>query len=196
MTASVIQALHFVLETIASVFLLFVILRFMLQLARADFYNPISQTIVKITSPLLKPLRTFIPGVFGIDLASVVLALLVQVLFGEIVALIATGNIINPALLLVWGAIGLIMYIANILLIAILILVISSFVAPYSSHPALTLVRQLMQPLLTPLQKIIPPAGGLDFSVMGLGMIVYVVKILLGGLAMSAGVQPFFVIGF
>ncbi|ABD82898.1 YggT family protein [Saccharophagus degradans] len=196
MATSVIQALVFIIETIASVFLLLVILRFILQMARADFYNPISQAIVKITSPVLKPLRVVIPGLFGIDIASIVLALLVQIAFGEIVSLIGTGNFINPVYLLIWGAIGLIMYVANILIIAILVLVITSFVAPYSTHPALTLVRQLMQPLLAPIQKIIPPAGGLDFSVMALGMIIYVAKILLGGVAVSAGVLPFYVIGF
>lgn len=196
MATSVIEALVFILETVASIFLLFVILRFMLQLARADFYNPISQTIVKVTTPVLKPLRVVIPGLFGIDIASIVLALLVQILFGELVSLIATGGLINPVYLLVWGAIGLIMYLANILIIAILVLVVTSFVAPHSNHPALTLVRQLMQPLLQPIQRIIPPAGGLDFSVMALGMIIYVVKILLGGVAVSAGVIPFYVVGF
>lgn len=135
MATSVIQALVFIIETIASVFLLLVILRFILQMARADFYNPISQAIVKITSPVLKPLRVVIPGLFGIDIASIVLALLVQIAFGEIVSLIGTGNFINPVYLLIWGAIGLIMYVANILIIAILVLVITSFVAPYSTHP-------------------------------------------------------------
>lgn len=196
MTASFIEAIIFILETVASVFLLFVILRFMLQLARADFYNPFSQAVVKITSPALKPLRVFIPGLFGIDFASIVLALLVQLAFGELVALILTGAIINPALLLLWGAIGIIKFLANILLVGILVLVVSSFIAPYSTHPGLALVRQLMQPLLNPLQKIIPPAGGLDFSVMALAMGIYVVRILLDGVAATTGVHTVYIIGY
>ena len=190
-----ITALVFVIETITSVFLFFVILRFMLQLARADFYNPISQAVVKITNPVLLPLRKIIPGLFGIDLASLILALIIQILFGEVMYLLIWGSVLNPVYLLIWGLLATIMFISYILLIGILVLVISSFVAPFSAHPALSLVRQLMQPLLSPIQKFIPPVGGLDFSVMVLGMIIYVCQIFLGGIAQTLQVNPALVLG-
>ena len=192
---TVITALVFVIETITSVFLLFVILRFLLQLARADFYNPISQAIVKITNPVLLPLRKVIPGLFGIDLASVVLALVIQIVFGEVMYFLFWREFINPVYLLIWGLLATIMFISYILLIGILIMVVSSFVAPFSSHPALSLVRQLMQPMLAPIQKFVPPVGGLDFSVMVLGMIIYVVQIFLRGIAVSLQVNSALVLG-
>lgn len=193
--SAVTEALIYIIQTLTSLFLLFVLLRFMLQLARADFYNPISQAIVKITNPVLLPLRKAIPGLFGVDVASLVLALVVQVIFGEVVALIAAGTFFNPGYLLIWGFLATLMFITYILIGGIIILVVSSFVAPYSSHPVLSLTRQLMQPLLAPIQRIIPPMGGLDFSVLFLGMGIYVLQIFLNGFASSLRVNPLLVLG-
>jgi len=193
---SITQALVLIVETIASVYLLFVILRFLLQLVRADFYNPLSQGIVKITNPVLMPLRKVVPGFFGIDLACVILALIVQVVTSEILSLIVIKALINPLPLFFWGIMGLVMYTLNIYLVALFVMVIASFIAPMSSHPALMLIRQLTQPLLTPVQRIIPPMGGLDFSVMAIILVIYVSKIFLNGMAASIGLQPMLVLGF
>ena len=169
----------------------------MLQMARADFYNPFSQAVVKITNPTLIPLRKIVPGVFGVDIASIVLALLIQVLVGEIIAVIATGQLIlNPLPLIIWGALGMMNMVTYIYLVCLLILVVSSFVAPYSSHPILILVRQMMDPILRPVQKIIPPMGGLDFSVFFVGMGIYIVQKIITAFAVSIGLIPAFVIGF
>lgn len=196
MTSSLTQALVLIVETLASVYLLFIILRFLLQLVRADFYNPLSQGVAKITNPVLMPLRKLIPGLFGIDLACVVLAIIFQVLAGELLSFILLQTFINPIPLIFWGAIGLVMYTLNIYLVALFVMVIASFIAPASSHPALMLVRQFTQPLLTPIQRIIPPMGGLDFSVMFLILAIYVAKIFLNGIAISIGLQPLLVLGF
>ncbi len=193
--STVTQALIYIIETLISLYLLFVLLRFMLQLARADFYNPLSQAIVKLTNPVLLPLRKVIPGLFGIDLASLILALAIQVIFGEIVAVIVSGQFVNPGYLLIWGFLATFKFITYVLIGGIIILVISSFVAPYSTHPVLSLTRQLMQPLLTPIQKIVPPMGGLDFSVLFLGMGIYVLQMFLDGFAYSLRVIPDLVIG-
>jgi len=74
------QALLLIIQTLGSLYLLIVLLRFILQLVRADFYNPLSQFIVRATHPLLRPLRRFIPSVGGLDLSSLVLAVLLQML--------------------------------------------------------------------------------------------------------------------
>lgn len=184
------EILVYIVETIGMLFLLFVILRFLLQLARADFYNPICQATQKITNPFLLPLRKIIPGLFGIDLASIVLALLVQLVIGELVALIVTQSLFNPANLLIWGALGILNVTIYIGIGCIIIMVISSFVAPYSTHPVLTIVRQLMEPLIAPVQKIIPSVGGLDFSVMFVGMFLFITQKLLYALAAGSGISP------
>ncbi|HCX26997.1 MAG TPA: YggT family protein, partial [Cellvibrionales bacterium] len=74
------QILELIISSVVELYTMLVLLRLMMQLARADFYNPISQFIVKATDPLLKPLRRFIPGLWGVDMPSIVLALLVQII--------------------------------------------------------------------------------------------------------------------
>ena len=88
--------LHLLVSTVTDIYTLLVVLRFLLQVAKADFYNPLSQFIVKATDPLLKPLRRFIPGFWGIDLSSLVLALLVQIVGVIIVSLLAGALVTNP----------------------------------------------------------------------------------------------------
>lgn len=186
----------FIIESLGTLFLLFVILRFFLQLARADFYNPFSQAIVKVTNPILIPLRRVIPGIFGIDLASVCLAILVQFIIGEAIALVLTHTLFNPLTLLVFAILGTLKVATYILIGCILVMVVTSFVAPHSSHPAILLARQLVDPLTRPIQKFIPPAGGLDFSVFFVGMGIYIVQMVLDGIAASVGLLPILVIGF
>ena len=86
------EALIYIVQTLGSLYLLIVLLRFILQLVRADFYNPLSQFTVKATQPLLKPLRRIIPGFGGLDLASLALAILVQLVLMVLVILIAGAN--------------------------------------------------------------------------------------------------------
>lgn len=193
--STLIQAFIFLLDTFAGIFLLFVILRFLLQLARADFYNPVSQAVVKITNPLLMPLRKAIPGFFGIDLACIALGLIVQLAFAAIMAGLfglPTGGV---ALLLVWAVIGFVLYILNFYFVCVIVLVISSFIAPMSTNPILMLIRQICQPILNPIQKVIPPAGGLDFSVFFLSVGIYLANILLAGVAQAVYFNANYVLG-
>jgi YggT family protein len=87
------QALILIVQTLGSLYLLIVLLRFILQLVRADFYNPLSQFIVRATHPLLRPLRRVIPSIGGLDLSSLLLAIIVQLLLMGAVLMIAYGTI-------------------------------------------------------------------------------------------------------
>lgn len=176
-----------ILQTLGSLYLLVVVLRFLLQLARADFYNPMSQFIVKVTNPPLLPLRRVIPGVMGIDLAAVVLALLVQFVIIELGALILLGGLINPLYALLWSAIGLLALTANIYFWALLIMVIASWVAPQSANPALRLVHQLVEPVMAPFRKIMPDLGGIDISPIFAFLALNIVQVLIKHLAAYAG---------
>ena len=89
------DAAIFIIQTLGSLYLLIVLLRFILQLVRADFYNPLSQFTVKATQPLLKPLRRFIPSIAGLDTASLVLAILVQLLLMMVVILNLKSGMIH-----------------------------------------------------------------------------------------------------
>ena len=158
------MAAVYVVQTLGSLYLLIVLLRFILQLVRADFYNPLSQFIVRATSPLLMPLRRVIPGFGGIDLASLVLAVLVQLALMLIV--LALDGRIQWSLpeLLIWSLIGVTSLFLKIFFFALIISVILSWVAPGTHNPAALLVQQICEPLLAPIRRFLPSLGGLDIS--------------------------------
>lgn len=158
------QAATFLVQTIASLYILAIMLRFLLQIARADFYNPLSQAIVKLTDPALRPLRRMIPGVAGIDLASLVLALVVQVAVICLIFLLNGQSVPNFLLVLPWACLGLVSLVLNIYFFALIIVIVLSWIAPHSHSPASVLVQQLTEPVMRPARKLIPPIGGLDLS--------------------------------
>ena len=191
--------LHMIIYTLGALFLVVVILRFLLQLVRADFYNPISQGIVKATMPLLRPLRKIIPGVGGIDFASVVLILLVQLAATAILALVhgALSLLPNPLLLLAWGLVGALTIISSLFFWCLIISIVGSFIAPFSQHPILNLANQLINPLSAPLRKLIPPIGGvLDLSPIFIFLGLKVADMLIIKLAIFLQVAPQLVLGY
>lgn len=188
--------LTYLIEVFGTLFLVMVLLRFLFQLVRADFYNPVSQGIAKITNPVLIPLRRVIPGVFGIDIASLFLALSIQVIIGELIALVGHGIFINPLMMLAAAAIGTLNVCIYIGFGSMLILVVSSFIAPHSTNPVILLAQQLLTPLMRPIQKVIPPMGGLDFSVMIIGIGLVIIQKVVVAIAYSLGGIVTLVIGF
>ena len=190
--------LHLIVYSLMSLFLVIVILRFLLQVVRADFYNPVSQAIVKITMPLLKPLRKIIPSILGIDTASVVLIILVQLLTTIILCVImgAMELILNPLPLILWGVIGALTLVSSIFFWCMIISIIGSFIAPFSGHPLLTLANQIINPLTAPIRKLIPPLGGvLDISPIIILLGLQIVNMLIARLAALVGVYPQLVLG-
>ena len=154
----------YILQTIGSLYLLIVLLRFILQLVRADFYNPLSQFIVRATHPLLKPLRKVIPSVAGLDLASLVLAILVQLVLMALTLMLLGYGLENPLQLLVWSIIGVTALFLKVFFFALIISVILSWVAQGSHNPTAMLINQICEPLLAPIRRILPSMGGLDLS--------------------------------
>jgi YggT family protein len=157
------DAAIFIIKTLGSLYLLIVLMRFILQLVRANFYNPLCQFIVKATQPLLKPLRRVIPSMFGLDMSSLVLALILQMLLIAVI-LALKGIMVDLVLLVPWALIALFSLFLNILFYAMIISVILSWVAPGSHKPGAELVAQITEPVLAPFRRIIPNLGGLDIS--------------------------------
>ena len=152
-------------EVVFSLYILAVLLRFLFQLTRADFYNPISQFIVAFTNPLLKPLRRLIPGLYGIDFASLVLLLSLKCV--QLYLLLLLGGSAAQWLAIVTAAVvDLLRLTLNVYFFAVLIRVILSWFMPYGIHqnPAGSLLVSLTEPLLRPARRLIPPIGGLDLS--------------------------------
>ena len=154
----------YILQTIGGLYLLIVLLRFILQLVRADFYNPLGQFIVRATHPLLKPLRKVIPSLAGLDLASLVLAILVQLVLMALTLMLLGYGVENPLQLLVWSIIGVTALFLKVFFFALIISVILSWVAQGTHNPAALLINQICEPLLAPIRRILPSMGGLDLS--------------------------------
>lgn len=189
MQGTFVQIAIFIINTLATLYVGAVLLRFLLQIVRADFYNPLSQLIVKVTNPLLKPLRKVIPGVGGFDIAALVLAFVAQIIFIWLMQLVAGGAVgLYGGLIFIWALLALLMLILGIYMVSMFIVAIASFIAPYSSNFALLLMRQIIEPICIPVRKLIPPMGGFDFSFMAVAMGIYILRMLVMGVAHSYGI--------
>jgi YggT family protein len=162
----------FLVNTIFRLYILIVLLRFLFQLTAADFYNSISQFIVKASNPLLRPLRRVVPGFWGIDFACIALLGVLTIIW---IAL--TGGSINTeGLGLLYGytprPMGLLVSaIAYLLKLTIWIFVyaifgraILSWISTASRHPMLRLLQSFTEPLMAPARRILPTTSGLDLS--------------------------------
>ena len=184
------NAAVFLIHTLFGLYILAVMLRLLLQWVRADFYNPLSQFLVKITNPPLRPLRRIIPGWGGIDLASVTLLLILQV--AEIfLSGLVVGRTLGWAGTLVISAAKLFNMVLDIFFFAILIQVILSWVAPGTYNPVTTLLYRLTETVLAPARRIIPAVGGLDLSpilvIIVLQLLKYLIVSPLSDVGMSLG---------
>ena len=180
------SSLGFLIQTLGGLYIMAVLLRFLLQLVRADFYNPISQAIVKVTSPLLNPLRKVIPGFGGMDTASLVLALILQMALLYLLLFLqgVAPEAVPITAILIKSLLELATELLNIYMFALIIIAVASWVAPNSYNPGLMLLHQLTEPLTGRVRKVIPPIGGLDFSLMALMLIIITLKNFLGGLGL------------
>lgn len=178
-------ALAMILEYLFDAYIMIVIARFLLQMVRADFYNPVSQGIVKLTSPLLNPLRRVIPGVGGLDIASLVLVAVLVVIKLALLFMLQGADPSQFASL--QFLILVLRSLANTLtlffLYAIFLMVIMSWVTQGSYNPLYDILQQITEPLLGPARRILPEMGGLDLSPLIVGIVIMVVRelFMLGG---------------
>jgi YggT family protein len=156
--------LIFIAETLFELYILCFVLRFVLQVARADFHNPLSQFIVRVTNPLVIPLRRVVPGFRGQDMATVVLILLLEVLATAIMIPLKTGASPTALVLLYFALLRTLMTVLRMYVFTILIYAILSFVNPGTYNPLSSVLASISEPLLRPVRRVIPPIGGLDLS--------------------------------
>ncbi len=153
----------FLLDTVFSLYILAVMLRFLLQWTRADFYNPISQFIVKITHPPLQFLRRYVPAMGKIDTSSIILALLLQITSYVLIVAIK-GVLISIPALIILSFNDLVSLLLNIFVFAVFARAILSWFDPGSYNPASSLLQSLTEPLLALCRKLTPDLGGIDLS--------------------------------
>ncbi len=153
----------FLIETLSGLYILTFMLRFLLGAVRADFYNPLSQFLVKITDPLLKPLRRLVPAIGKFDTSAWVVMLVLQMVALALIALVQ-GFPLNGGWLLVHSVAALFELLLNIFLFAILIQVILSWFGTGGYNPVASLLYSLTEPILAPCRRLLPPISGLDLS--------------------------------
>ncbi len=173
-----VQIAQLLITFASSIYITIVMVRFLLQLVRADFYNPLSQFVVKATNPLLLPLRKVVPGLFGIDIASLLLALILQVLTIEALAYVVHGTAAPLVPAIIYSIFELINLLLNIYLFSFIILVVVSWIAPHTHNPVISLLSSITEPVLRPIRNVLPPMGGLDFSIMIAILLIYILKII------------------
>lgn len=157
------QAIYFIVKTLAQLYLLLLLLRFWLPWLRADFRNPVAQGILRFTSPLIVPLRRFVPSIRRLDTATVLVAFVIQ--FLTLLLLLAiTDRLVDPLRVAVTAVVELVILSLNLFFFAILIRVILSWVAPNNYNPITALLTTLSEPVLRPFRRTIPTIGGLDIS--------------------------------
>ncbi|MFK3864228.1 YggT family protein [Pseudoalteromonas rhizosphaerae] len=158
------NAMQFLISTLFDLFLMVVLMRFWLQAAKADFYNPLSQFVVKATSFAVNPLRKIIPGLGGLDLASLLLAFIVAA--AKITALIfLVGATWEVGFVLLNALVTVIKEGLNLLFWVLVIRALLSWVSQ-GNNPVEAVFQQLTEPMLRPIRKVLPPLGGLDLSIL------------------------------
>lgn len=182
--------LEFLLTTLVELYILAILLRFLLQAVRADFYNPVSQFLVTVTSPALRPLRRIIPGWRGKDMAALALVFVLQCALLAVVAWLR-GQGVGVGMLLLWAVAELVSLTFNIFIFAIIIQAVLSWVGPGVYNPVTGLLYSLNAPILRPVSRLIPPISGIDlsplFAILGLQVAKMLVLPILHQLATMAG---------
>jgi len=158
-------AIIFIISTIAQLYLLVMLLRFWLPWLRADFRNPIAQGILRLTSPLVIPVRRVIPPIGRLDTATIVVAFAVQYLT-VLIVLTINGVPANIAPVALTTFVNLVLLSLRLFTFAIFIHIILSWIAPGTYNPATAFISMLVEPVLRPFRKMIPPIAGLDISPM------------------------------
>ena len=196
MTQNLAGAGIFLIQTFFGIYLIMILLRFLMQVSRVDYYNPICQAIVKLTDPPVNPLKRILPAVRGVDCAALIVALAVQ-LVAVILVMVLKGYVVFHPVYIAWAVVGIFSNILDIYFFALIVMVISSWIAPHAQHPALDLVSQITDPICTPARKLLPPMGGLDFSIILVFVSITLIDtfLVIKPLAHMLGIPPWLILG-
>jgi len=173
------EAVRFIVDTLLWLLTLAFVLRLLFQLVRADFRDPMADAIVRVTNWLILPLRRLLPPIRKIDTATVVAVLAIAALHTAVLLALAGERLGDPMLLLRITFMGLVDLVLRIYLFALLLYALMSYVAPGGQAPGVRLLRQLCEPLLRPVRRVIPPIGHIDFSVLWVSIAIGALLILL-----------------
>ena len=173
------RALIFLVNIAFSLYMAALFARIILQRLGADYYNPIVQFIVRITDPIVKPLRRLIPGVAGWDIAAFLIAVLCAFVNAWIVlSLLGLGG--DGPLLAHFAGTKLLAVLLNLYIFTILIQALMSWLNPGRYNPVAAVLWRMNEPLLRPVRRLLPPFGGFDLSPLIVIVVLEAVSILIG----------------
>jgi len=159
------NALLFLVDTLFALYIVVVLLRVLLQLSRADFFNPVSQFVWQVTQPVVGPMSQVIPRWRQLDIAALVFAFVLCFINIQIDLYLVPLNMAQqPVASLWWAVLKVLVLLCNLYFFTILIQVLFSWLAPGTHTPATAVLWSLNEPLLRPIRQYIPPIGGLDIS--------------------------------
>lgn len=180
MTGQFGDPLLFLVRTLFELLIFVILLRYFLQLFRGNFFNPLTQSIVKITNPILQPLRQLLPKNRRHDFAALLVATILTVIMVVVLLTMASGGAVPSAGVVLFNALySAFLMVSNLFFWMILLRALSSWLGN-SGSPAVSLLADLTDPLLRPVQKILPPLGGLDLSPLVLLLGIQVVQMVVG----------------
>jgi YggT family protein len=157
------SALIFLIKTLADLYLLTFLLRFIMQWVRASYYNPLAQFVLKVTSPLVVPARRVLPSVGGLDTPTLAVLIVLEIVVTFVLLRVGGISLPIPALLL-YSLLRLIALTLWFYTVALFIYVLLSWFGDRGMNPMAALLGELIEPLLRPARRLIPPIGGLDLS--------------------------------
>jgi YggT family protein len=175
------SSVQFLIDFVFNIYLMVVLLRLWLQFARADFYNPFSQFVVKATQPIVAPMRRILPSIGRLDTATLVLALLVAGIKIVTLNLVLGGAGLDILSLVIVSFVIVIKEALTLVMYVLILRAIMSWVSQ-GANPMELVLGQLTEPMLAPIRKRLPDMGGLDLSVMVVIVLLLFIQKLLGDL--------------
>ncbi|MEC8526102.1 MAG: YggT family protein [Pseudomonadota bacterium] len=184
-----------IVQPLFSLAMLLIAVRFLAQLCGVSGYNPISMTLRRVTNVIVLPLSRLLPSGNRFSPGALLALILIQVLFIALMfGLVGQLDAFNVLQALIWSALGAAGLLVSIIFYSVIAMIVVSFLAPQSSHPAVEFIWELTEPVMAPLRQVLPPMGGLDFSPIILFIALNVMRVSLGHMAVAVG-MPRFVIG-
>ena len=184
-----------IVQPLFSLAMLLIAVRFLAQLCGVSGYNPISMTLRRVTNVIVLPLSRLLPSGNRFSPGALLALILIQVVFiAMMFGLVGQLDAFNVLQALIWSALGAAGLLVSIIFYSVIAMIVVSFLAPQSSHPAVEFIWELTEPVMAPLRQVLPPMGGLDFSPIILFIALNVIRVSLGHVAVAVG-MPRFVIG-
>ena len=184
-----------IVQPLFSLAMLLIAVRFLAQLCGVSGYNPISMTLRRVTNVIVLPLSRLLPSGNRFSPGALLALILIQVAFIALMfGLVGQLDAFNVLQAFIWSALGAVGLLVSVIFYSVIAMIVVSFLAPQSSHPAVEFIWELTEPVMAPLRQVLPPMGGLDFSPIILFIALNVIRVSLGHMAVAVG-MPRFVIG-